>query len=83
MVSTFRGLNEVIQMRKGSGVIMDWKQSSGSLLVGGDSRVIRVWDAHTETQVLVSATSKLSLLLLIIPSGLGNQCRQSCYVHDV
>jgi len=31
---------------------MDWKQSGGSLLVGGDSRIIRVWDAHTETQVL-------------------------------
>jgi len=31
---------------------MDWKQTGGSLLVGGDSRVIRVWDAHTETQVL-------------------------------
>ena len=54
MVSSFRGLNEVVQMTKGSGVIMDWKQSGGSLLVGGDSRIIRVWDAHTETQVLVS-----------------------------
>jgi len=52
MVSTFRGLNEVIQMKNGSGMIMDWKQSAGSLLVGGDSRVIRVWDVHTETQVL-------------------------------
>ena len=57
MVSSFRGLNEVIQMKKGSGVVMDWKQSGGSLLVGGDSRIIRVWDAHTETQVLVSITS--------------------------
>jgi len=54
MVSSFRGLNEVIQARCGSGVILDWKQSGGSLLIGGDSRIIRVWDAHTETQVLVS-----------------------------
>jgi len=52
MVSSFRGLNEVIQMTKGSGLIMDWKQSGGSLLVAGDSRIIRVWDVHTETQVL-------------------------------
>lgn len=53
MVSAFRGLNEVIQMRQGSGVVMDWKQSAGTLLVAGDSRVIKVWDAQTETQGLV------------------------------
>jgi regulatory associated protein of mTOR len=55
MVSSFRGLNEVIPMKRGSGsgVVMDWKQSAGSLLVGGDSRIIRVWDVHTESQVLV------------------------------
>jgi regulatory associated protein of mTOR len=53
MVSSFRGLNEVIQTRNGSGVILDWRQSGGSLLVGGDSRIVRVWDAHTEAQLLV------------------------------
>ncbi|KAF9235142.1 raptor N-terminal caspase like domain-containing protein [Melanogaster broomeanus] len=52
MVSSFRGLHEMINVRRGSGLIMDWKQSGGSLLVGGDSRIIRVWDAHTESQVL-------------------------------
>jgi regulator-associated protein of mTOR len=54
MVSAFRGLNEVIQMRQGSGLILDWRQSGGTLLVGGDSRVIKVWDAHTEIQGLVN-----------------------------
>ena len=53
MVSSFRALNEIIQMQKGSGLVLDWKQSTGSLLVGGDSRVIKVWDAQTETQILV------------------------------
>lgn len=53
MVSAFRGLNEVIQVRQGAGVVMDWKQSSGILLVGGDSRVIKAWDAGTETQGMV------------------------------
>ncbi|KAH7886310.1 hypothetical protein F5I97DRAFT_1879356 [Phlebopus sp. FC_14] len=52
MVSSFRGLNVMINVRRGSGLIMDWKQSGGSLLVGGDSKIIRVWDAHTESQVL-------------------------------
>ena len=53
MVSSFRGLNEVIQLQKGSGLVFDWKQSTGSLLVGGDSRVIKVWDAQTELPGLV------------------------------
>lgn len=57
MVSAFRALNEVIQLRQGTGVILDWKQSAGVLLVGGDSRVIKVWDAQTETQSLVSSHS--------------------------
>jgi regulator-associated protein of mTOR len=55
MVSAFRGLNEMVQMRQGSGMVTDWKQAAGTLLVGGDSRVIKAWDAQTETQGLVSA----------------------------
>jgi hypothetical protein len=54
MVSAFRGLSEIISMRRGSGVVVDWKQAGGFLLVGGDSHIIRVWDAHTEAQLLVS-----------------------------
>lgn len=64
MVSAFRGLNEVIQMKRGSGIIMDWKQSGGTLLVGGDSRMIRVWDGHTETQVMVRYCPRDSLEVL-------------------
>ncbi|KAI0829041.1 hypothetical protein BC628DRAFT_1362076 [Trametes gibbosa] len=52
MVSAFRGLNEVLNVKRGSGVVTDWKQTGGTLLVGGDSRIVRVWDAHTESQVM-------------------------------
>ncbi|KAH9948210.1 hypothetical protein B0H21DRAFT_890681 [Amylocystis lapponica] len=52
MVSSFRGQTELLQLQRGSGVITDWKQSGGSLLVGGDSRIIRVWDAHTESPLM-------------------------------
>ena len=57
MVSAFRGLSEIVSMRRGSGVVVDWKQAGGFLLVGGDSRIIRVWDAHTEAQLLVRGYS--------------------------
>ncbi|KAL4070418.1 raptor N-terminal caspase like domain-containing protein [Scleroderma citrinum] len=60
MVSSFRALNEMVNVRRGSGIIMDWKQSGGSLVVGGDSRIIRVWDAHTELHVLNLETNSES-----------------------
>jgi regulatory associated protein of mTOR len=53
MVSSFRGLNETLRMKQGAGLITNWKQNGGHLLVGGDSRIIRVWDAHTEAQLVV------------------------------
>ncbi|KAH8094700.1 hypothetical protein BXZ70DRAFT_975660 [Cristinia sonorae] len=57
MVSAFRGINEMVKVKRGAGVITSWKQSGGYLFVGGDSRVIRVWDAHTESQVMDIDTS--------------------------
>lgn len=59
MVSAFRGLNEIVQSRQGTGLVMDWKQATGILLLGGDSRAIKVWDAQTETQGLVRASCPL------------------------
>jgi len=70
MVSSFRGLNEVIQLRQGTGLVFDWKQSTGSLLVGGDSRVIKVWDAQTETQTLdLDTNSESPVTALASDSG--------------
>jgi regulator-associated protein of mTOR len=66
MVSAFRALNEMVQSRQGSGLVMDWKQSAGILLVGGDSRVIKVWDAQTETQGLVCLHKGIAHLSLTL-----------------
>ena len=63
MVSAFRALTEMIQLRQGSGMVLDWKQSAGTLLVGGDSHVIKVWDAQTETQGMVC------LIIIVIHSS--------------
>ncbi|KAG8726719.1 hypothetical protein FRC11_014646, partial [Ceratobasidium sp. 423] len=48
MVTSFRALNHTIPLQKGSGLVSDWQQESGLLLVGGDSRVVRVWDGFQE-----------------------------------
>ena len=37
----------------GSGLVTDWEQQSGNLMVSGDVRIIRVWDAHREMKVQV------------------------------
>ncbi|KAI0307654.1 hypothetical protein B0F90DRAFT_1621839 [Multifurca ochricompacta] len=71
MVSAFRGLGEIISMRRGSGVVVDWKQAGGFLLVGGDSRVIRVWDAHTEAQLLVRSETNSDSPVTAIASERG------------
>ncbi|KAJ7591195.1 raptor N-terminal caspase like domain-containing protein [Mycena floridula] len=66
MVSAFRALNEVVQVRQGSGMVMDWEQSTGILLVAGDSRVIKAWDAGTETQGLDLDTNSDSPVTAIV-----------------
>lgn len=60
MVSAYRGLNDIVRMQRGSGVVVNWKQAGGFLHVSGDTRIIRVWDAHTETQLLDLATREES-----------------------
>ncbi|KAI0640244.1 hypothetical protein C8Q77DRAFT_121368 [Trametes polyzona] len=70
MVSAFRGLNEVLQVKRGSGVVTDWKQAGGTLLVGGDSRIVRVWDAHTENQVMdLDTNAESPVTALVSDSG--------------
>ncbi|KAF7347293.1 Target of rapamycin complex 1 subunit mip1 [Mycena venus] len=66
MVSAFRGLTELVNIHQGAGVVMDWKQSAGILLVGGDSRTIKVWDAQTETPTLDLDTNSESPVTAIV-----------------
>jgi regulator-associated protein of mTOR len=48
LVSSMRALPHLVRSKRPSGLIFDWQQISGSLLTAGDSRFIRVWDAHRE-----------------------------------
>ena len=54
IASSFRALPELLRSKRPSGVVLDWQQVTGHLLAAGDSRVIRVWDAHRELCVCVS-----------------------------
>jgi len=86
MVSSFRALNDVFTMKRGtgSGVVTDWKQQGGTLLVSGDSRVIRVWDAHTENQILVRFRTFCSPRGVPNRSlGFGHQLGQPSHCHRI
>lgn len=32
----------------GVGLLMSWEQENGTLVIGGDSRTLRIWDLHAE-----------------------------------
>jgi regulator-associated protein of mTOR len=54
LASTFRAVSDVKPVGHTSGVLTSWEQSTGHLLVGGDMKVIRLWDATVERHLRVS-----------------------------
>lgn len=54
LVTSFRALNSLIPMKRGAGLVLEWQQGPGIILAGGDSKIIRAWDAHRETSIVVS-----------------------------
>ena len=48
LVSAFRALTNLVPSNKSAGLVLDWQQGQGRLLVAGDVRYIRVWNAATE-----------------------------------
>ena len=49
LASSFRALSDlVISDKQNAGLVFDWQQGQGRILVAGDDRVIRVWQAGHE-----------------------------------
>ncbi|OBA24035.1 Kontroller of growth [Metschnikowia bicuspidata var. bicuspidata NRRL YB-4993] len=48
IVAAWRALTDLLLTSKSSGLISEWQQSRGSLLISGDVKIIRVWDAPRE-----------------------------------
>lgn len=48
IVAAWRALTDMLLTSKSSGLISDWQQARGSLLISGDVKIIRVWDAPRE-----------------------------------
>ena len=56
LASAFVALPDVAETSRGSGVVMSWQQHSGTMVVGGNSSTIRLWDLGREQCVRVFAT---------------------------
>lgn len=54
LVSSWRALTDLLPSQRSSGLVADWQQGRGTMLVGGDMKVIRVWDAPREMCMSVS-----------------------------
>lgn len=59
LVTAWRALKGMEKSsNKQSGLVCDWYQNRGTLLIGGDARVIKVWDAQQELVITVSRLRK-------------------------
>ncbi|PSR85765.1 raptor N-terminal caspase like domain-domain-containing protein [Coniella lustricola] len=52
LASSWRALTHMVASNVNSGMVFDWLQVNGTVLVAGDVRVIRVWNASAETCVM-------------------------------
>ncbi|KAK7419537.1 Target of rapamycin complex 1 subunit kog1 [Neonectria punicea] len=52
LASSWRALTHMVPSNVNSGMVFDWQQVAGRVLVAGDVRVIRVWYAAYETCIM-------------------------------
>jgi regulator-associated protein of mTOR len=71
LVTAFRALTDLVPSNKNAGLVFDWQQGRGLVLVAGDVKVIRVWNAGTEVCTSVSLVSPPKYIELTI---LGYSC---------
>ena len=70
LVSAFRALTDLVPSNKNAGLVLNWQQGQGKLLVAGDVKVIKVWNAATEI-----CTNVRPLLLKILKKYTDNSDR--------
>ena len=58
LISSFQGISETIPTSSNdadAGLVVEWQQGRGQVLMGGNVKYIRVWDATRETVLQVSS----------------------------
>ncbi|TVY80319.1 Target of rapamycin complex 1 subunit mip1 [Lachnellula suecica] len=73
VASAWRALTHLVPSNVNSGLVFDWQQVSGKLLVAGDVKVIRVWAAAPELCVVdINARSSSCVTSLTSDQMTGN-----------
>ncbi|KAI1004732.1 Target of rapamycin complex 1 subunit [Podosphaera aphanis] len=73
VASAWRALTHLVPSNLNSGLVFDWQQVSGRLLVAGDVKVIRVWSAANELCVVdINARSGSCVTSLTSDQMTGN-----------
>lgn len=73
VASAWRALTHLVPSNVNSGMVLDWQQVSGKLLVAGDVKVIRVWAAAPEMCVVdINARSGSCVTSLTSDQMTGN-----------
>ena len=73
LVTAFRALTDLVPSNKNAGLVFDWQQGRGLVLVAGDVKVIRVWNAGTEICTSVSCMTLFQSKVLTF--SLGHTCK--------
>lgn len=73
LIAGWRALTDMLLAPKSVGLILEWQQSRGSLLVSGDVKIIRVWDAQREMCVMdIPGRLTLAITALTLDQVAGN-----------
>lgn len=72
LATAFVALPDMPEKSRASGLICSWQQATGSLLVGGNSSTLRVWDLNREQCVRVFDTGCMSCLTAIASTASAN-----------
>lgn len=48
LASAFRALTQMVPSTQNSGMVFEWQQVNGNVLVAGDERIIRIWNSGQE-----------------------------------
>lgn len=67
LVASWRGLTDMLIAPRSTGLVAEWQQSTGTFLVTGDVKIIRCWDALTES-IEVDIPAKTSSLVTSLTS---------------
>eukprot|EP01039_Chlorochromonas_danica_P010249 gene10249-11344_t len=77
LATAFCALPDIDLASRGSGTVLSWQQTAGTLVVGGNSNTIRVWDVGREQNVRTFHTGHETCLTALATTTVSNRAFSS------